>query len=145
MDRDERILLQKRKSALWDGYWDITGATHPLHLAAQDETYEQAAKRCLAVEWGIRIPLRRAFAFTYFARQSEHCEREHCVLLLGTHAGPVQFNPDYAYDGRWVSLSACLEHLRREPGSFTPWAQLAIDGIVSKRMMVDEGIDATVS
>jgi isopentenyldiphosphate isomerase len=45
-----QILLQKRKSHLWDNFWDITAATHPLHLPSGDESYEAAMRRCLQAE-----------------------------------------------------------------------------------------------
>src|SRR6266545_1446555 len=57
------VLLQRRRSSLWDGFWDITGATHPLHLAAGDESFEEAARRCLRAEWHVPPALRRVFDF----------------------------------------------------------------------------------
>ena len=65
------ILLQKRKSKLWDGFWDITGATHVLHHSSvsHNESYEEAARRCLGSEWNIAVSsLDRIFGFTYFER-----------------------------------------------------------------------------
>lgn len=49
-DGQRRLLLQKRKAELWDGYWDLAGATHPLHLATHDESYESAGQRMLREE-----------------------------------------------------------------------------------------------
>ena len=34
------VLLQKRKHDLFDNLWDLTGATHPLHLDDSDENYQ---------------------------------------------------------------------------------------------------------
>jgi len=130
-----QILLQERKSSLWDGYWDITGATHPLHVGDRDESYEEAAERCVVTEWGIRIPLQRAFAFTYFSRFAEYCENEYCVLLTGIHDGPLECNSDYAYSLRWIDFATCLQEMDRGPERFTPWAHLAIRGLADRRLI----------
>ncbi|MAG35384.1 MAG: hypothetical protein CL878_03935 [Dehalococcoidia bacterium] len=119
-----KLLLQKRKSPLWDGYWDLTGATHPLHYPDHDESCEEAGARFLATEWGVRASLNRVFAFTYFARIHEACENEFCVLLAGQHQGPVQCNPDYAYDLRWSTHRAFQEGVAATPECYTPWARI---------------------
>jgi isopentenyl-diphosphate delta-isomerase len=128
-DSEGNILLQKRKSFLWDGYWDISGATHLLHLETHDESYEEAAERCVTTEWSIRTPLRRAFAFTYFARFAEYCENEYCVVLTGRHHGKLAYNAGYAYDYRWTDVAACHQEMREAPERFTPWAHQAMRGL----------------
>lgn len=142
-NRKGQILLQERKSSLWDGYWDVTGATHPLHVGDhRDESYEEAAERCVITEWGIRIPLQRAFAFTYFSRFAEYCENEYCVLLTGLHDGRPECNPDYAYNLRWIDFAACLQEMHREPERFTPWAHLAIRGLADRRLVPEPNVPA---
>ncbi|MBI4549106.1 MAG: NUDIX domain-containing protein [Ignavibacteriae bacterium] len=121
------FLLQKRKSFLWDGYWDITGATHPLHLSERDETYEEAAQRFLQSEWNIVIPVQRIFSFFYFERFKKYCEHELCALLMGECSSSVQFNPEYAYDMRWCTIEQCQSEIKQSPSSFTPWAKIALE------------------
>jgi isopentenyl-diphosphate delta-isomerase len=124
-----QVLLQKRKSQLWDNLWDITAATHPLHLPTGDETYEAAMRRCLLAEWNLDVPMDIARAFVYFDSYGQYCENEYCAVLVGRHDGPVQPHPDHAYDMRWVDFSACAADIAREPRNYTPWARLAIQSL----------------
>ena len=123
----QEILLQKRKSFLWDGFWDIAGATHPLHLPDRDETYGEAAQRFLRAEWNAAVSVRTILSFTYFERFQEYCENEVCALLVGTCTSNIQSNPDFAYDMRWVPLEKCLADLKQHPLSFTPWAKIVLE------------------
>jgi isopentenyl-diphosphate delta-isomerase len=129
IDSARRVLLQQRRSALWDGVWDLTGATHPLHLADRDEDYQEAARRCLQVEWHIDVPLERVLAFQYFAPWGDHCENEYCVLFVGRVDGSVTLNPDHGYALRWLDIDACLAEIRRAPERFTPWARIALEDL----------------
>jgi len=78
-----QVLLQKRKHKIFDNIWDITGATHPLHADAGDESLEEATRRCLKIEWGIREirKIRVIGSFNYFAKYGKYCENEHCAIL----------------------------------------------------------------
>ncbi|RJP46271.1 MAG: NUDIX domain-containing protein, partial [Armatimonadetes bacterium] len=91
-----QVLLQKRKHKVFDDIWDLTGATHPLHLKNDhDETFEEATLRCLKREYGIEAEevknLKNLGVFNYFAECKdglcEHeaqpllCENEHCAML----------------------------------------------------------------
>jgi len=122
----EKILLQRRKSLLWDKFWDIAGATHPMHYPDYDETYDDAALRFLRTEWNIATPLERVFSFIYFARFNAFCEREHCVLLAGQHDGPIRLSPHYGYGMRWTSLAECVSEIQQSPEIYTPWAQIVV-------------------
>lgn len=126
LDGAGRVLLQHRRSHLWDGFWDLTGATHPLFADGREESPLEAAHRCLASEWNIAAPLRESFAFTYFERHGDWSEHEYCVVLCGRHDGPVDPNPDNAYGFRWVALHECLEDLIRSAPVYTPWAAIAL-------------------
>lgn len=126
-DRVGRILLQKRKSKLWDSYWDVAGATHPLHLGDKDETYGESAIRFLKDEWNVAVPVKELFAFNYFERFGEDCENEYCMILAGECGTDIEFNSEFAYDKRWIGFRECLTQVREHPGSFTPWAVLSIE------------------
>lgn len=121
-----QILLQKRKSTLWDGYWDIAGATHTLHTSAGDETYESAGERLMRDEWDLSLNLKKILAFNYFERFNEHCENEYCVLLAGKTDVPVKYQDRFAYDMRWIDPRYCLTEMQRRPSSFTPWGLLSM-------------------
>ena len=121
------VLLQRRKSRLWDGHWDIAGATHPLHYPGHDESYAEAGARCLQTEWGVRTPLEHVVGFTYYARFHRSCESEYCVLLAGHQRGIVQMNPDYAYDLCWMNCQEFQRDIAEQPSLYTPWACIAAE------------------
>jgi isopentenyl-diphosphate delta-isomerase len=125
------LLLQRRKHALFDDVWDITGATHPLRLAdGTDEPLEQAALRCLRDEYGLDQPrLSEVGAFTYFAKDPGGllCENEHCTLYVGACDGPVRLNHEVGYECAWVSKAFLLEDIAASPESYAPWARLSVD------------------
>jgi isopentenyl-diphosphate delta-isomerase len=124
-----QLLLQRRKSRLWDDYWDITAATHPLHGPNCDESYDDAMQRCLIAEWNVSVPMETVLAFIYFEAYGQQCENEYCVLMVGRYSGPVHPHPDHAYDMRWVDFDECAADLARDPGKYTPWARLAIQNL----------------
>jgi isopentenyl-diphosphate delta-isomerase type 1 len=118
------LLMQQRRSGLWDGWWDVTGATHPLHLGDRDESYEDAARRCLRDEWGVEAPLERAFSFVYAQQHGQDGERELCVLFRGQHDGPLSLDARHGYGYRWCSPD---EARALEP--LSPWARIVLDGV----------------
>ena len=120
-----KILLQRRKHALFTNLWDLTGASHPLRSRGRNESYGEAAARCLKDEFGLRgISLRNLGAFNYFAPQGKKCENEHCALIIGKYDGKVKVNPKVAYGFKWLSLSDTLSEIREKPGSYVMWASL---------------------
>ncbi|MDW8255254.1 MAG: NUDIX domain-containing protein [Chloroflexota bacterium] len=126
LDGDGRALLQRRKHPLFDGLWDLTGATHPLRRpGARDETLEEAAQRCLEQEYAVvgRVEELRAIGgFAYYAPDGEQCENEYCHVVVGRLVGTIAPNAAAAYDARWVPLRELLRELDTEPARFTPWA-----------------------
>lgn len=126
------VLLQQRRSALWDGVWDITGATHPLHLPSGDESYEEATRRCLRAEWHVDPPVRHLLTFLYFERDGESAENEYCALYAGRFDAPIAPDPEYAYGMRWVPVETALAELRHEPRRFTPWARISLERLAAE-------------
>jgi len=119
------ILLQRRKHALFSNLWDLAGASHPLRLRGRNESYGEAAARCVRDEFGVKgIAFRKIGAFNYFAPHGKKCENEHCALIVGKYDGKVKANAKVAYGFRWVSLEGTLAEIRRRPGAFVMWARL---------------------
>ena len=119
------ILLQRRRHALFTNMWDLTGASHPLRLRGRNESYAEAAARCVRNEVGLRgISFRKIGAFNYFASQGKKCENENCALIVGKYDGKVKANPKVAYGFRWASLQETLKEIRKKPESFVMWARL---------------------
>jgi isopentenyl-diphosphate delta-isomerase len=118
------VLLQKRKHRLFDGLWDVSGATHPLHRGDQpDETPEEATARCLEREYGLSGLLAEEIgAFNYYAQDAERCENEHCLLFIAQYDGEVKVSDEVAYDCQWVPLAALFLGVAQHPARYTPWA-----------------------
>lgn len=127
-----QVLLQKRKHQIFDNIWDITGATHPLHTDAGDETVEEATWRCLEREYGIleKMPLKNSGFFDYFAPyhtvQGDFCENEHCAILIGEYNGEVNMNPEVGYEYKWIVKEEFLKDIEKNPQNYTPWAKEAV-------------------
>lgn len=121
-----QVLLQKRKHELWDGYWDITATTHTLHLKDHDESYEEAAARCLSTEMGItHVSVKNIGGFNYYAKHGENCENEYCAVLIGTYRGVICPDPEVVYTYQWVEKAEFIRRCLRNDSSYTPWALLS--------------------
>jgi len=119
------VLLQKRKHTLWNNYWDITAATHVLHLKDHDETYKEAAQRALLSEMGISdVVLKKVGGFNYYASYGENCENEYCAILTGTYNGSVKPDQDAVYQYQWTRKNEFIENCLKEVQTYTPWAIL---------------------
>ena len=119
------VLLQKRKHALWDGFWDTTAISHNLHLEDHDETYTEAGNRSLLVEMGIpEVDLKNVGGFPYFVEFGKMCENEYCAILLGNYDGVVQPNKDAVYEYKWLDKKAFIQSCINEDEAYTPWAIL---------------------
>jgi isopentenyl-diphosphate delta-isomerase len=119
------LLLQRRKHALFTNLWDLTGASHPLHLRGRNESYREAAARCVRTEFGIKgVSFRKIGVFNYFAPHGKMCENEHCALIVGKYDGKVKTNPKVAYGFKWAGLKETLIEIRKNPDSFVMWGRL---------------------
>lgn len=125
LDETGRLLLQRRRSALWDGTWDFAGATHPLVVDGVEESDDDAALRCLRVEWGVEAMLTARGAFTYFARDGERAEREYCIVYTGIVDGPLHPDPAHVYAHEWDAWPTIRRRMDDDPAAFTPWAHEA--------------------
>lgn len=132
-NKKRELLLQKRKHAVFDSVWDLSGATHPLHLPHKDETYNEAAVRCAKVEWNInKIRFRKIGAFNYFKRDGKNCENEHCAIMLAKYDGKVKSNSDVSYGFEWRLLTEVKSDAKRNPNSYAVWALKALPKISLK-------------
>lgn len=119
------VLLQKRKHKIFDGIWDITGATHHLHGAdGKDESSEEATARCLNVEYGIKgARLESLGGFNYFAQDGENCENEHCIMMLGKYDGEIKLNLEVGYEYKWMDKDEFLADIKTNPDKYSQWAK----------------------
>lgn len=132
-NQHNQILLQKRKHMLWDGYWDVSAISHPLHLQDHDETYEEAGIRALQNEMGIHdVKLKKIGGFNYFAREGNYCENEYCAVLTGTYDKEVTPNPDAVYEYVWKDIKQFLTECEHHLFAYTPWALYTADILKKK-------------
>lgn len=123
-NKDHQVLLQKRKHRIFNDIWDVTGATHPLHLEEVDESLEEATWRCLDREYGIteQIPLKNYGMFNYYAKYDEMCENEHCASMVGEYNGPLNLNPEVGYEYKWMDKQELLKDVYASSEKYSPWA-----------------------
>lgn len=134
-NKQGEILLQKRKHQLWDGYWDISATTHVLHLPKRNETYEEAAKRCLERELGIEVnDLKNIGGFNYYAKEKSFCENEYCAILVGQYDGEIKANKDVLYAFVWEPYYSVFQRI----GEFTPWANITFSDLAKQRFFESE-------
>ncbi len=129
----DEVLLQKRKHKVFDDIWDVTGATHPLHLeSGQDETVEEATLRCLSREYGIKeVALKNHGFFNYFVKYGKLCENEHCAILVGEYNGRLNLNPEVGYGYKWMAKQEFLKDIEKNPKNYTAWAKEAVQVLLA--------------
>ena len=137
-----QILLQRRKHDLFSNRWDLAGASHPLRLRSRNESYSEAAARCVKTEFGAGgVSFRKIGAFNYFAPQGKKCENEHCAVLVGKYDGKVKANDKVAYGFRWTTLRETLAEIRKKPQSYVMWARLGTN-VLRKHSLGKRLLDA---
>ena len=134
-DNQGKLLLQRRKHDLFSNRWDLTGASHPLRLRSRNESYTEAAARCVRTEFGVSgVSFRKIGAFNYFAAQGKKCENEHCAVIVGKYDGRVRPNHEVAYGFRWATFGEALAEIREKPESFVKWARLGAKVLKNHRV-----------
>lgn len=128
-----QVLLQKRKHQVFNDIWDLTGATHPLHLKNHDESFLEATQRCLKREYNIEgVSLKNLGTFNYFAQYGNFCEHEHCALFIAEYNGQVSLNPEVGYGYKWMGKSQFLEDILKHPQKYSAWAQESVKILQAK-------------
>lgn len=117
------VLLQKRKHLVFDNLWDLTASTDLSHFEDRDESFLEAAERCLKREYSIsNLLLKNLGGFSYFAKDGSHCENEYDVILTGEYDGEVNMNPEVGYEYKWMDKNNFLKDIDENPQSYTIWA-----------------------
>jgi len=126
-DRAGRLLLQRRAAAKYHsgGLWSNTACGHP----RPGEATLTAARRRLREEMGFDCWLREAFAFVYRAEFPDGLvEHEYDHVFVGRFDGAPAPDPDEVEDWRWVTQDELRRALRDEPGHYSQWLKLAVEG-----------------
>lgn len=136
-DEDNRVLLHRRRHALFDGLWDLTAISHPLRINGRNETYQEASDRALSKEMGIaHVPSEKIGAFNYIAFDGANCENEHCVILIGNYNGEFKANNNEVYEAKKVSFGKFIGDCKKNPQKYTPWAKLAAKRLTKSKVKV---------
>lgn len=140
-NQKEEILLQKRKHLVFDSLWDLTASTDLSHLENKNDSFLEAAERCLKKEYSIsNLVLQNQGGFSYFApyhtAQGDFCENEYDVIMTGEYDGEVKMNPEVGYEYKWMEKQDFLKDIESNPQNYTPWA---IEGV---KLLKDKGFFA---
>jgi len=128
LDSKERVILQRRKHRLFNGFWDLTAISHPLKIGKKVESYQQASDRALKKEMGIgHVKVKKIEAFNYFAKDGKNCENEYCAILTGEYSGKISPNKEEVYEYKRVKFDDFLLNIKKNPEKYTPWAKLAAE------------------
>ncbi len=124
-NEQNEMLLQRRALTKYHsgGLWTNACCSHPY----PGESVEDAAKRRLMEELGIRTPLKKAFDFIYQAEFDNGLfEHEFDHVFVGTYQGALSPDPCEVSDYCYRSLEQIKQDLSRSPAAFTPWFKIAL-------------------
>jgi isopentenyl-diphosphate delta-isomerase len=123
---DGELLLQRRASRKYHfaGCWSNACCGHPRPC----EGTLAAARRRLAEELGVVVPLNRVSELRYRAVDSVSglIEHEYLHVFWGEFAGELRPNPDEVGAFRWMPPDGVRRVLARCPDAFTPWFELLV-------------------
>lgn len=124
-DKSQTLITKRSpKKPTWPLFWSNSVCSHPY----PKESYEQAAKRRLFEELGIKTPLKRKFSFTYSATMDNKIwgEHEYDVVFTGKYQNDLHPNPDEISGYEWISVSELKKDLKKNPKKYTPWFKLIL-------------------
>jgi isopentenyl-diphosphate delta-isomerase len=119
-NRAGEMLLHQRNAVKYHsgGLWTNACCSHP----RPGEPTDDAARRRLAEEMGIRCTLKPLFLAQYRAAVSNgYIEDEVVHVFGGTYEGAVTPDPAEVADWKWISLATLIDDLERHPEHYTIW------------------------
>ena len=114
------MLLHQRNAGKYHsgGLWTNACCSHP----RPGEPADDAARRRLAEEMGIRCALKPLFTAKYRATLSNGFIEDEVVHVFGgTYEGAVAPDPAEVADYKWIPLAALMDDLARHPEHYTIW------------------------
>lgn len=118
-----KILVQRRnkKKVTWPGFWSNSCCGHP----AENESYEEAAKRRVAQELNIDLQVIEKMAdYRYRFEHNGIFENEVCPILVGLVKNEeLQPDPAEIEDVRWQRWSEYLTDMEQNEDSYSPWSK----------------------
>ena len=126
-----QILLQRRSKfkQLWAGYCANSCCSHPIW----GEETETAAKRRLADELGLSVPLSLIFKFKYSSRNEDFgSETELCTVFIGKSDQVGVVDPNEVEEWKFVEPAVLDDALLSNEEQYTPWLNIAWKTLRSK-------------
>ena len=114
------MLLHRRNVEKYHsgGLWANACCSHP----RPGEAAEDAARRRLAEEMGIRCGVTPLFVAQYRAAVSNGYIEDEVVRVFGsTYEGPISPDPAEVSEWKWLPLAELADDLVRRPDSYTVW------------------------
>jgi isopentenyl-diphosphate delta-isomerase len=114
------MLLHRRNVEKYHsgGLWTNACCSHP----RPGEAAEDAARRRLAEEMGIRCAVTPLFVAQYRAAVSNGYIEDEVVRVFGsTYEGPISPDPAEVSEWKWLPLAELADDLVRRPDSYTVW------------------------
>ena len=128
-DKNE-LLLQRRAVNKYHsgGLWTNTCCSHP----RQNEKTEDAAKRRLLEEMGMRSTLKKQFDFVYKAKLDNNLyEHELDHVFFGfTNDLPI-INPEEVEDYTYKTLEDIGNEMKTNPDKYTEWFKICFREVVN--------------
>jgi len=122
------LLLQKRsnKKTLWPNYWSNSCCSHP----RENETMEDAIKRRLYEELGLKNELEFVYKFKYHAKYKDiGAEREICYVYIGYNNDLPTINKNEISEYKYINKNDLFKDISENPETFTPWFLMEIKNI----------------
>ena len=130
-DEADRLLLQRRAIGKYHsgGLWSNTCCSHP----RAGESLPDAAHRRLREEMGFDCPLQAVFGFVYRAALDRGLvEHEFDHVVVGRFQGAPAPDAGEVEEWKWERVPAIQSQLAEDPGAFTAWFELALDGLLAR-------------
>lgn len=122
------MLLHRRALSKYHsgGLWTNACCSHP----KPDETIDEAAKRRLNEEMGIKAEVQPLFSFIYKVNLDNNLiEHELDHVLLGVYNGQVNPSEDEVMDFKWVQPQIIARDVTDNPTNYTEWFKLVINKV----------------
>lgn len=119
-NKKKHLLIQRRSASklLWPLYWSNSVCSHP----RAGESYEEAARRRLDEEVGLKTPLQLLYKFHYQAEfRNIGSEKEMCCVYVGKTNGIVTANQDEIADWKYIDMETMDKQIFANPKRYTPW------------------------
>lgn len=124
------LLLQRRALEKYHsgGLWTNSCCSHP----RVNEGLNEAAKRRLVEEMGIKTELKEVFSFIYYAKLDNNLtEYEYDHVFFGKYDEAPILNYYEAMEYKWISLEDLVEDIKVNSNEYTYWLKYSIEQVIS--------------